>query len=398
MDKGDLRQAYGLVRRFTKPGTSHPNIPCKPDGSLPHSDGEVLQIWQDYLQTERQMELRTSDWEPLFRPDANALPHSWEEIAQALNSLKIGKTTRQGSIPAVLLRGLQDILLPHLVHIFDDAAGREYPTEWATCGLFWLSKPGKTGLVPANFRDICLQEAVAKAYSQCLLWRVKEQLVCSCLPTQFGFLPGRGTQDALAIARELQCRARRCRQHLMIASFDLSQAFYKVDRTLLEEILFQRLDEDRAALQVCRKLDNLVYRLSQGDQILELTAPHGVTVGDTLGPLLFVVYMDAFLRDLQSSRAAQRWPLPLVGLGRAFSTGTWEDKAWWPRLPFVRRRLISRTWSTLTTMMLFDPSLDGDKRVLRLSSFGLLTADSVWWPMLGSPQSSFTGWGRVQKS
>ena len=255
------------------------------------------------------MELRTPDWEPLPRPEAAALPHSWEEIAQALNSLKIGKATRQGSVQAVLLRGLQDILLPHLAPIFDDAACRMYPAEW----VFWLNKPGKTGRWPANFRDICLQEAVAKVYSQCLLWRVKEQLVSSCLPTQFGFLPGRGTQDALAIARELQCRARRCRQHLMIASFDLSQAFYKVDRALLEEILFQRLDEERAALQVCRKLDNLVYRLSQGDQILELTAPHGVTVGDTLGPLLFVVYMDAFLRDLQSTRAAQRWPLPLSG-------------------------------------------------------------------------------------
>ena len=173
------------------------------------------------------MELRTADWEPLPRPEAFAPPFSWEEFGQALNCLKVGKATRQGSVPAVLLCGLQDLLLPHLAPIFDDAACRHYPTEWATCGLFWLHKPGKTGRGPSNFRDICLQEAVAKAYSQCLLWRVKDQLVTSCLPTQFGFLPGRGTQDALALARELQCLARRCRQHLMIASFDLSQAFYK---------------------------------------------------------------------------------------------------------------------------------------------------------------------------
>ena len=52
MDKGDLRQAYGLVRRFTKQGVSRPNIPCKPDGALPHTDGEVLEIWQDYREAD----------------------------------------------------------------------------------------------------------------------------------------------------------------------------------------------------------------------------------------------------------------------------------------------------------------------------------------------------------
>ena len=33
--------------------------------------------------------------------------------------------------------------------------------------------------------------------------------------------------------------------------------------------------------------------------------------GDSLGPLLFVTYMDGFARDLQAQRAAARWPKPV---------------------------------------------------------------------------------------
>jgi hypothetical protein len=37
-----------------------------------------------------------------------------------------------------------------------------------------------------------------------------------------------------------------------------------------------------------------------------------VVVGDVLGPLLFILYMDGYLRDLQATRRAARWPLELA--------------------------------------------------------------------------------------
>ena len=99
---------------------------------------------------------------------------------------------------------------------------------------------------------------------------------------------------------------------MLMASFDLTQAFYRLDRTLLEEVLQDRLQDQAIALRVVRKLDRVVYRLRQGAAVLELEAPLGIIVGDVLGPLLFVVYMDAFARDLQRERDGLRWPLKFL--------------------------------------------------------------------------------------
>ena len=50
---------------------------------------------------------------------------------------------------------------------------------------------------------------------------------------------------------------------LVVVGFDPSQAFYRIDRSLVEELLFQRLDDHRIACQPCRRLDKVIYRLRE---------------------------------------------------------------------------------------------------------------------------------------
>ena len=78
---------------------------------------------------------------------------------------------------------------------------------------------------------------------------MQETLISACIPTRFGLLPGRGAADALAAAREIQWTAKMAGHSLVIASFDLSQAFYRIDPSLLE-ILCQGLEDQRIASQL----------------------------------------------------------------------------------------------------------------------------------------------------
>ena len=232
-----------------------------------------------------------------------------------------------GSVPTVAWQAAVDLLADPLAKCFQKAAEEEYPEDWCSNSLFWLKKPGKTGRTPGTFRDICLMGPVAKAYSRTLLWQVQDTLVAGLLPTQFGFIPKRSTADALLMAREILTRTRKGGITLLMASFDLTQAFYRLDRTLLEEVLVSRLSDQSIVLRVMRKLDRVVYRLHQGTEVLELEAPMGVIVGDVLGPLLFVVYMDAFVRQLQEARDRLRWPptLSFEASNWATATGPSED-------------------------------------------------------------------------
>ena len=130
------------------------------------------------------------------------------------------------------------------------AAPKRRLRNWSSNSLFWLKKPGKSGRTPGTFRDICLMGPVAKAYSRTLLWQVKDTLVAGLLPTQFGFIPKRSAADALLMAHEILTRTRKGGITLLMASLDLAQAFYRLDRGLLEEVLVNRLADQSIVLRI----------------------------------------------------------------------------------------------------------------------------------------------------
>ena len=183
MDRGDQKRGHQLAQILAGIRSGGRSAPCKADGSFPMDDEEILAIWKDHLAEERGMIPQNRGApRPTRPPELDFAPHGEEEIRQAINSLKAGRATKAEGIPTVALQILQDELLPHLPHIFDEAASREYPLDWATNGLFWLKKPGKAVRGASTFRDICLMEAMSKVYSKILLWRVQDRI-----PTQFGF-------------------------------------------------------------------------------------------------------------------------------------------------------------------------------------------------------------------
>ena len=157
--------------------------------------------------------------------------------------MKPNRAVRTGSVPTIAWQAGIDQLADPLATCFSQAAGVRYPEDWCANSLFWLKKPGRPGRDPGTFRDICLMDPVAKAYSRILLWQVKDTLVKGLLQAQFGFIPKRSTADAVSLAHELLARTRKGGVTMLMASFDLTQAFYRLDRTLLEEVLHLRLQD-----------------------------------------------------------------------------------------------------------------------------------------------------------
>jgi hypothetical protein len=144
-------------------------------------------------------------------------------------------------LPLEAWQALDQVVLPDLVHIFQQAAVDAYPDDWKTASLVWLKKPQKATRKPEGFRDICLMTALAQANSRTIVNRIQPEVLRGILPTQFGFLPRLSTLDAITISRDIQARMSKMGQSLVIASIGLRQAFYKLRHEQILESLGERL-------------------------------------------------------------------------------------------------------------------------------------------------------------
>eukprot|EP00111_Clytia_hemisphaerica_P013315 TCONS_00039078-protein len=97
------------------------------------------------------------------------------------------------------------------------------PVEWNESFIISLYKGKGDSLECGNRRCLKLLEVSLKVLEHILEIRVKEQI--SIDEMQFGFMPGRGTTDAISILRQLQEKYLGKRKDIVFAFVDLEKAF-----------------------------------------------------------------------------------------------------------------------------------------------------------------------------
>ena len=110
---------------------------------------------------------------------------------------------------------------------------------------------------------------------------------------QFGFMPGKGTVDAIFIVRQLQERFLEKKKDLFYAFVDLEKAFDRVPREVVRWALRQ-LGVDEWLVQVVMMMyerARTVVRTKQGCST-QFEVKVGVYQGSVLSPLLFVAVME----------------------------------------------------------------------------------------------------------
>ena len=108
---------------------------------------------------------------------------------------------------------------------------RKMPKDWEESYIINLYKGKGDALVRGNYRGLKLLEHVMK-----VLERIAETQIRSSIKIddmQFGFMPGRGTTDAIFIVRQLQEKLLAKTKNLYLAFVDLEKAFDRVPRQVL---------------------------------------------------------------------------------------------------------------------------------------------------------------------
>ena len=173
------------------------------------------------------------------------------------------------------------------------------PSDWEDSYIVSLYKGKGDALSRGNYRGLKLIDQVMK-----VMERVVEQLIRKQVridDMQFGFLPGKGTTDAIFIVRQLQEKHLAAGKPLYLAFVDLEKAFDRVPREVIWWAM-RKLGVGEWLVRVVQAMyANVRSRVRVGDGYSEdFAVGVGVHQGSVLSPLLFIMVLEALSREFRT--------------------------------------------------------------------------------------------------
>ena len=243
------------------------------------------------------------------------------EVKEQLSSIKVGKAVPRDSPPVVAWRSLGPRAHQHAAAVLNrEIEQGSLSTSVISSQISWLPKPPKKPDKPESLRPIGVIAHEGKILAGALRKRLKPALQTAMqgLP-QFGFVPGRGTEEAIckAVSHVDEARQRaalfqrapgRGHQGLQLKgsltlSVDMNKAFDMVDRVRLREAL-EASAADPLIIEVVGLLHiSALYRMTASDKAFDIATKRGIKQGCKFAPPLF-----AFATGLLFSQVQQHKP------------------------------------------------------------------------------------------
>ena len=227
---------------------------------------------------------------PVEGPSEQITP---EMISKAIQKMGMGKAAGPSGIVAEMLKPCGEVgvlLIRELIEAI--ILEGHIPSEWEVSYIVSLYKGKGDALERGNYRGLKLIDQVMK-----VLERVAEQLIRKKVPIddmQFGFMPGRGTTDAIFIVRQMQEKYLAGNKPLYLAFVDLEKAFDRVPRQVIWWAMRKLGVEEWLVKLVQSMYANVRSRVRVEDGYSEeFGVIVGVHQGSVLSPLLFIIVLEA---------------------------------------------------------------------------------------------------------
>ena len=173
------------------------------------------------------------------------------------------------------------------------------PSDWKQSFIGYLYKGKGDALERGNYSDLKLTEQVMKVLERIVDGLIR-QLV-SIDDSQFGFVPGRGTTDAIFVVRQLQEKYLAANKRLYMAFVDLEKAFDQVPRKVIWWALRKLGVEEWIVRLVQGMYANVQSHVCVGEGYSEeFEVKVGVHQGSVLSQLLFIIVLEALSREFRS--------------------------------------------------------------------------------------------------
>ena len=218
-------------------------------------------------------------------------------VKKAISQMKPGKAPGPSGIVVEMIRAAGDMgasmIRDLAVAIIRDG---KVPSDWEQSFIVCLYKGKGDTLERGNYRGLQLTEQVMK-----ILERIVDGLIrqlVSINDSQFGFVPGRGTTDAIFVVWQLQEKYLAANKRLYMAFVDLEKAFDRVPRKVIWWALTKLGVEEWIVRLVQGMYANARSCVRVGEGYSEeFEVKVGVHQGSVLSPLLFIIVLEALSRS-----------------------------------------------------------------------------------------------------
>jgi len=298
--KGEMFRA---VKRMMKQNKDVTGAGCVRDssGKLVMEETELRETWRSHYEKLSNEEF---DW------DRDVLGEelmvcgpiqeiSKEEVRSAVAKMKCNKAPGPTGLGAEMLKAAGEYGISWLTDLFNSIVKEEkMPTDWDRSWMINVYKGKGDALQCGSYRGIKLLEHAMKVFERVMEVRLRQRLHIDDM--QFGFMPGKGTTDAVFIVRQVQEKYIGKKKDLWMAFIDLEKAFDRVPREVIWWALRELGVEEHivSVIQVMYSKACTTVKLGAGES-KDFDVKVGVHQGSVLSPLLFIAVMEAISRKFR---------------------------------------------------------------------------------------------------
>ena len=297
-------EVYRLANQFRRENTDVVgDKPVKNDaGEMSMSKDSKQKAWLEHYQRLLNVEF---DWDPDHLSyqspvEGPSIQITIDMVKKAISQMKAGKAPGPSGIVVEMIRAAGDMgasmIRDLAVAIIRDGKA---PSDWEQSFIVCLYKGKGDALERGNYRGLKLTEQVMK-----ILERIVDSLIrqlVSIDDSQFGFVPGRGTTDAIFVVRQLQEKNLAANKRLYMAFVDPEKAFDRVSRKVIWWAL-RKLGVEEWILRLVQGMyANARSRVRVGEGYSEeFEVKVCVHQGSVLSPLLFIIVLEPLSREFCS--------------------------------------------------------------------------------------------------
>ena len=221
-------------------------------------------------------------------------------VTNAIAKMKPGKAAGPSGIVAEMLKSAGATgatLVTNLANAIIKYG--KIPTDWESSYIINLYKGKGDALDRGNYRGLKLLDHVMKVMER-IIERIIRDIV-SINEMQFGFMPGKGTTDAIFILRQLQEKHLAKKKKLYHAFVDLEKAFDRVPRKVIWWAM-RKLGLDEWIVKFVQTMYvNTKSKVRVNNLYTdEFEVKVGVHQGSVLSPLLFIIVLEALSQEFRT--------------------------------------------------------------------------------------------------